>query len=241
MIALFELDPGIDRASAAERYARDGRVQIQSFLTQETALTIGSVLRQETPWGIAWQAGLEGPSAISASQLPTLPQQERENVGARVHRAMERGDFAFLYAQYPMLDAYLENRGESEALHLLVEHVNSEPFLDLVREVSGLPGLVKTDAQATLYGPNHFLALHEDSHVEEGRVAYVMNFADEEWRPDWGGYLMFYDEEGDVTAGFRPRFNSLNLFAVPQRHAVSYVPPFAPHGRFAISGWLREG
>ena len=60
------------------------------------------------------------------------------------------------------------------------------------------------------------------------------------WRPDWGGYLNFYDEDGDIVAGYRPRFNALNLFLVPQKHAVSYVPPFAPQARFAITGWFRD-
>ena len=30
------------------------------------------------------------------------------------------------------------------------------------------------------------------------------------------------------------------VLAVPQRHAVTYVPPFAPPHRFAITGWLRD-
>ena len=67
-----------------------------------------------------------------------------------------------------------------------------------------------------------------------------MNFCAEEWRPDWGGYLNFYDDEGDVVAGYKPRFNALNLFAVPKKHNVTYVPPFAPVGRFAITGWFRD-
>jgi Rps23 Pro-64 3,4-dihydroxylase Tpa1-like proline 4-hydroxylase len=66
-----------------------------------------------------------------------------------------------------------------------------------------------------------------------------MNFCAEPWRPDWGGYLQFLDEDGDIVAGYKPRFNALNLFRVPARHNVSYVPPFAPAGRFAITGWFR--
>jgi Rps23 Pro-64 3,4-dihydroxylase Tpa1-like proline 4-hydroxylase len=154
---------------------------------------------------------------------------------------MRSGDYAFIYARYPMLDAYLEQWGEHEGLDLLVEHINSEPMLELVREVTGISEIGKADAQATLFAPNHFLSLHDDSHVAEGwRVAYVMNFCQEEWRPDWGGYLLFYDEDGDVTAGFKPRFNTLNMFRVPARHSVSYVPPFAPVGRFAVTGWFRD-
>jgi len=114
-------------------------------------------------------------------------------------------------------------------------------MMDLVREITGFPELVKADGQATLFAPQHYLGKHNDSHVEEGwKVAYVLNFAREDWQPDWGGYLLFLDEDGDVVEGFRPRFNALNMFAVPQDHLVSFVPPFAPAGRLAITGWFRD-
>jgi Rps23 Pro-64 3,4-dihydroxylase Tpa1-like proline 4-hydroxylase len=104
-----------------------------------------------------------------------------------------------------------------------------------------MPGLIKADAQATAYTPGDFLSLHTDSHVAEGwRVAYVLNFAPPDWKPDWGGYLNFFDADGDVVAGWRPRFNALNLLKVPQPHNVSYVPPFAPAERIAITGWFRD-
>jgi Rps23 Pro-64 3,4-dihydroxylase Tpa1-like proline 4-hydroxylase len=113
--------------------------------------------------------------------------------------------------------------------------------MDLVRAISGMSDLVKADAQATLYGPNHFLAVHNDEDTSAGRrVAYVLTLCAEDWRPDWGGYLNFYDADGDVVAGYRPRFNALNLFAVPQKHNVSFVPPFAPVARYAITGWFRD-
>lgn len=125
---------------------------------------------------------------------------------------------------------------EGSAYDLLLEHINDAPFLDLVRTVTGMDMLVKADAQATLFAPGQFLSVHDDSHVREGwQVAYVLSLA-RDWRPDWGGYLMFYDDDGDIVAGLRPRFNALNLFAVPQRHNVTYVPPFAPIGRYAITG-----
>ena len=46
--------------------------------------------------------------------------------------------------------------------------------------------------------------------------------------------------DADVIAGYRPRFNALHLFAVPQRHNVSFVPPFAAVARYAITGWFRD-
>ncbi|HWH17932.1 MAG TPA: 2OG-Fe(II) oxygenase family protein [Allosphingosinicella sp.] len=241
VIPLFELNPAVDRAALAYRFATEKRVQIRNFLTEQAAQTVHGILSRETPWGLAWQAGNDGPHGPSRERLAAMSAEERGAISARIGQAMQGRDYAFLYGQYRMLDAYLERRADHEGLDLLVEHINSEPFLDLIREVTGLPELVKGDAQATLYAPGHFLAQHDDSHVAEGwRIAYVMNFCREDWRPDWGGYLLFYDAEGDVIAGFRPRFNALNLFLVPQKHNVTYVPPFAPSGRFAITGWFRD-
>jgi Rps23 Pro-64 3,4-dihydroxylase Tpa1-like proline 4-hydroxylase len=239
-IPLFEINPALDRSALAEAFARDGRVQVRDFLTEPAARTIHRVLSRETPWGLAWRAADDGPHSLRRHEIATR-QAELHGITDRLVQAMQGRDYAFAYAHYPILTAYQENWGEHEALHLLMEHINAEPMMSLVREVTGIDALVKADAQATLYGPNHFLATHDDSHVEEGwQVAYVMNFCAEDWRPDWGGYLMFYDDEGDAIGGFKPRFNALNLFRVPQRHNVTYVPSFAPVSRFGITGWFRD-
>lgn len=240
-VRLFDLNPGADRASAAARFARDGRVQLRDFLTEESARNVHHILSKETPWGAAWQAGDDGPHGLRRQEFAALAPSERQATGEKLARAMRGADYAFTYGQYRILDAYLDKWGEHQGLDFLIEHINAEPMMALVRDVTAMPDLRKADAQATLYGPGHFLAAHDDSHVAQGwRVAYVMNFCAEEWRPDWGGYLNFYDADGDVIAGFRPRFNAINLFRVPQKHAVSYVPPFAPLGRYAITGWFRD-
>lgn len=240
-VPLFEIDPKVDRRAAARTFRKDGRVQIRDFLTRPAAQTVHRVLSRETPWGLAWRAGSDGPNSIRRQQMGSVTPAAMREMSEKITAAMRGGDYAFVYAHYPILTAYQERWGEHQALDYLMEHINAEPMMALVREVTGIATLAKADAQATLYAPNHFLALHDDSHVAEGwRVAYVMNFCLEEWRPEWGGYLMFYDEDGDAVAGFRPRFNALNLFRVPQKHNVSYVPPFAPAGRFAITGWFRD-
>lgn len=240
-ITLFELNPTVDRAAAASDFAATGRVQIRDLLTDAAARTIYRILSRETPWGLAWRAADNGPNALRRQQTSQLQPQQWQSLSQEVARAMSGRDYAFVYGQYPILDAHLQQWGEHQGLELLIEHINDQPLMDLVREVTGIPDLRKADAQATLFGPNNFLAVHSDSHVGEGwQVAYVMNFCAEDWRPDWGGYLLFYDEQGDVVAGYRPRFNALNMFRVPQTHNVSYVPPFAPVGRFAITGWFRD-
>lgn len=238
---LFTLNPSLDRPALAEQFRRDGRVQIRDVLSHDAAIAVHEILARSTPWGLAWQAGQDGPHAIRAGSLAADPAGRQRAVSTATARAAQRGDYAFQYAQYPILDAYLEKWAPDGPHDMLLEHINSADFLDFIREVTGIGQIRKGDAQATLYAPGHFLALHTDSHVSEGwRIAYVFNFCREEWKPDWGGYLNFFDDDGDIIAGYRPRFNALNMFAVPRAHAVSYVPPFAPIGRFAVTGWFRD-
>lgn len=240
-ITLFALNPEVDRAAAAARFAAEDRVQIRDFLTEEAAQNIHQLLARETPWGLAWRAGADGPHGLRRDEATRRTPADWQRTSQAIATAMRSQDYAFVYSQYQMLTAVQQGWNEHPALEYLIEHINDEPLMDLVREVTAISQLRKADAQATLFGPNHFLAMHDDGHVEEGwQVAYVMNFCAEDWRPDWGGYLNFYDEDGDVVAGFKPRFNALNMFRVPQRHNVTYVPPFAPVGRFAITGWFRD-
>lgn len=245
MKKLFEINPGIDREACAKRFSERSRVQVRDVLTRETAEEIRTILGRGTPWGMAVRAG-DGAANPPRSIYPrdvAAPggTEEVQRAAIAAHEASARGDYAFRYAHYPIVDA-LNQRWDPDGPHeLLLEYLNAPDFLDLAREVTGFADLIKADAQATLYAPNHYLGRHSDSHVAEGwRVAYVLNFAPDDWHPDWGGYLMFLDDDGDVIEGFRPRFNALNLFAVPQTHLVTYVPPFAPLGRLAITGWLRD-
>lgn len=240
-VPLFEINPALDRQALALGFARDRRIQIRDVLTDQTAREVRNILSRHTDWGVAWQAAGNGPHALRGSDMAKASPQDNAAIGQKLMAAMSGRDYAFVYGQYPLLNAYQEKWNEGSPHDLLMEYINDEPLMNLVREVTGFPSLRKADAQATLYRPGHFLAQHDDSHVMEGwRVAYVLNLAIDDWRPEWGGYLEFYDEEGDVIAGFRPRFNALNLFAVPQKHAVTYVPPFAPVGRYAITGWFRD-
>lgn len=241
MIRIFDVAPEIDRIEAARLFARDGRVQIRNVLTAESAANLQAIVARQTPWGIAWQAGASGPQRLDAAKIAAMPGPDQRALVDRIHQAAARGEYAVRFTQYAMLDAYLQSAVTTGPHDVVLEHLNDGPFLDLVRSVTGIPELRKADAQATLYGPGDFLSVHNDSHVAEGwRVAYVLNLTTADWQPDWGGYLNFLDADGDVSCGWKPRFNTLNLIRVPQLHQVTYVPPFAPRARFAITGWLRD-
>ncbi len=241
---LFELNPALDRATLAAAFARDTRVQVRDFLTKETAEEIRSILQQATPWGLAMQADgstFSGPQQVLPHEMRSPEGQQRAQlIGEATHDAAARGDYAFRFLQYPILQAIQEGWDPGGPHELLLEYVNSPGFIGLTREVTG-EELMKADGQATCFAKQQFLGRHIDSHVMEGwKVAYVMNFTIDDWHPDWGGYLQFLNDEGDIVQGFRPRFNSLILFRVPQSHSVSFVAPFAPLGRYCITGWLRD-
>jgi Rps23 Pro-64 3,4-dihydroxylase Tpa1-like proline 4-hydroxylase len=242
MKKLFELNPTLDRAALAQRFAETGRVQIRNVLTDETAREVLHVLTKGTPWGMATGAGDETRQSFRMEEARTPEGQQKINAAAmQAQENSARGEYGFRFAHYPILTALQEGWDPGSPHEVLLGHLNAPEFLGLAREITGIADLVKADGQATLYAPNHYLGRHIDSHVAEGwEVAYVLNFAPEDWHPDWGGYLMFLDDEGDVIEGVRPRFNALNLFKVPQSHLVSYVPPFAPVGRIAVTGWLRS-
>ena len=241
-INIFEVNSAIDTAPLAEEFASKRRIQVRDVLTTPTAQALRKALTDLTPWGMAMQAADGQPQDFRVEEL-------REQAGASkaqalnkaVHEAAERGHYAFRYGRYPMVKAHQEKWNPGGLHDVIIEYINTEPFLQLVRKITGFDDLVKADGQATLFGRQHFLGLHQDQQVDEGwKVAYVLNMTVDGWRPDWGGYLLFYDDDGDVIEGFMPRFNTLNLFAVPQHHAVTFVPPFAPQGRIAISGWFRD-
>lgn len=242
MKKLFEINTDIDRVASAETYRNAGRVQVRNVLTAETAIEIRHILLDEMRWGMAVGEGVAKPISVRSEEIATSNGAARVNrAAAGAHAASQRGEYAFRFAHYPIVDA-LNQRWEPGGVHeLLLEHLNAEEFLTLARDVTGIHELCRADAQATLFAANHYLGRHIDSHVAEGwRVAYVLNLTIDDWHPDWGGYLLFLDEDGDIATGIRPRFNSLNLFAVPQSHSVSYVPPFAPKGRLALTGWLSD-
>lgn len=238
-LPLFELDGTLDRDALAATFARERRVQIANVLTPASADNLHDVLSRDVDWGLGWQ-GDGVPGQIRGAALRALAPAARARLGETAMAAAAAGKFAFLYGRYPMIEAYLEGWDPGHPLDLLLEHINSEPMLDLVRRVSGIASLIKADAQATLYAPGHFLTGHSDEVDGEARqVAYVLSLA-RNWRPEWGGQLQFTDPDGELIAGYTPRFNALNLFAVPQQHHVTQVASFAPVGRFAVTGWFRD-
>lgn len=239
--ALFALNPALDRAAIAAALQENQLVQVEDFLDAGCAEALWEILARHTPFGLAWAGdGQPGGQHLRPEQLRSLSPEQKAAFGNAAASAAAGGRFAFLYGQYPLVEAYVQQWHPGHPLYQLLEEINAPPSLEFARAVSGHADIIKADAQATLYAGGHFLTDHDDLvEVEGRRLAYVLSLA-KDWKPDWGGYLNFMDIKGNVVAGFMPRFNTLNLFLVPMRHNVGHVPPFAPMGRYAITGWYRN-
>lgn len=234
----IEFDPRLDPDLVGRVFRQSGRVHIGGILTPAAATRIHRALAEETPW--SYSIGDEaGSRDLPVASLDTLPPDERASIIASTDRAAVNG-FAYRYAGFRIDGAWDAGRHRDHYLMRVLAFLNSAPFLDFARRVTGVPQIAFADAQATLYRPGDFLTTHDDAVEGKSRhAAYVLNLTPE-WRVDWGGLLAFPDPYGHVAEAFGPAFNALNLMRVPTPHAVTQVASFAGAGRYSITGWLRS-
>ena len=222
-----------DSRPNVEEFRMKGRVQIRDLLTDFSARTLSHKLQNETRWTVTFN---DGEKKCEVEQYDG--NLRRQLTFAAWDRA--RTNFQYIYERhalswdreaYPDRDHYYSG---------FVEFLNTPEFLNLMREITGIPEITSTDGQATLYRPGDFLTVHnDDAKLAKRLVAYVLNMTPV-WRSDWGGALQFIDDRGNIAEGYVPAFNVLNIFRVPARHAVTAVTPFGGL-RYSITGWLHPG
>ena len=221
------------------RLRAHGRVQVPGFLQDEAALRLHGCLRDEVPWESAQRTDADLAQGQARSAVPGST-EDMALLEAAIGRA--RDGFEFYFDRYRMIDARRDGLDPELVLHAVVDFLNSPPFLDFARQLTGDPAIRMVSAAAMRYRPGHFLRVHNDSISSEDRAfAYVINLS-RDWLPDWGGLLQFLDPaERRVVDTFTPLWNSLSLFRVPQPHVVSQVAPWAGAPRYSITGWFRRG
>lgn len=234
---IIRINPAVNALTARQTYARDGMVQIADFFEPEVAEHLAG-LCESLVYDIAFEGDDGRPAIVTADQARQQGNDLRERVGRMIDRAGQ--GYGFLYQSYPLITAYLQGRDPGHPVHKLTEWLNGE-FVQFGSYVTNQPRVAKADGQLTRYQPGDFIGLHDDvgSEASNRLTAYTLGFT-REWRPDWGGQLLFHDDKGDVTRGFIPRFNTLSLFRVPQMHSVAPVAPYAKMRRHSVVGWLRD-
>ena len=232
----LKLNPELDLSSLAADYARAKRGQIPNFLAPDSAEKVLQDLKN-LPWGIVFNEGTQV-HQMHAQALEELGNQEATRLMLGI-RERARTQYQFIYAFYPILNAYFSPQAPRQDIFDFYEFINSEPVLETIRRVTGLENIRWADGQATWFKQGHFLKAHTDEVHAEGRLAaYVFNMSPG-WERDWGGFLQFFDSQDNVEAAFKPSFNTLNLFTIPQMHSVSMVSTYVTEKRLAVTGWFR--
>ena len=229
------VNPNIEIAPYQHEFTENGCVRIREFLTKEAADSVLEAMTKDIEWKFA--TTVDGKDTLfSAAEWRALGHQQQQAILQKSAIAARNG-FHYAIEYYQLLSAYMEQWEPKTYLHTLAAFIRSEFFLNFTRQVTGLEEIAEADCQATRYQAGHYLTMHTDGHIDRRLVAYVMGFTPV-WRPDWGGLLQFFDQNGDITSGFKPTFNTLTMFAVPRDHSVSFVAPCAGGPRLTVTGWL---
>ncbi len=233
----IELNPSLDPDALAAEYRGRRRMQIRDFLSEQSARAVYDELHQ-LPWGLVYNDG--------ANVVQMAPDRVAELDGREAARIMAgiqeraRSQYQFLYSYFPLLTAYFSPNSPRFGIFDFYEFINNPRTLALIRTVTGLDNIRWADGQATWYKPGHFLKAHTDEEAATGRLAaYVMNLSPT-WERDWGGLLQFFDADDNVEQAFKPSFNTLNIFTIPQHHSVSMVATYVQAERMAVTGWFRS-
>ena len=228
-----------DRSLTAQARAllrQNGRVHVPGFLSEAAAQSTFDAM-QHADWRVlcrgqatTYEAPVDGFAALDGVSQAQL--------FSSLYADAATG-FQYLYDVFRISDKVEAGELSEGALAQAYAEFNSSTGLAALRRLTGDDRIAYVDARATRYRTGHFLTTHDDDDSAKHRLyAYVLNLT-RNWRPDWGGLLMFISPDGHVAEAFTPAWNALNIFTVPQPHAVSMVAPYARDNRYSITGWLR--
>ncbi len=232
----IRLSQGLDVALLRTAYAEHGRVQIHNFLDESTAAALARELATSKEWRLTFN---DGETVLDHTQ-DSYARLSEDQRAAMARGIVDRGRKGFQFCYDVIRDDAGASDAEDGALTRVVRFLNEAPMKEMIREITGAVAIARVDGHASRYTAGQFLTTHDDRIEGKGRrSAYVLNLSPL-WHPDWGGILQFFDKQGNVTRGYTPAFNALNLFAVPQPHSVTWVTPLATAPRLSITGWMLE-
>jgi Rps23 Pro-64 3,4-dihydroxylase Tpa1-like proline 4-hydroxylase len=231
----FRINRALDVAALARTYRDEGRVRVENLL-EEGPLELLDYFQNSRDW-IHVINTENGVLELDGDDKAAMTPEEWNAIEAQAH---ERARHGFQYRYEALRVPEQHELGEQRDLVAeFARLMGSTAMVDLLRAITGTSGLAFTDGQATAYGHGDFLTGHDDDVAGKGRIAAYVYGLTPGWRIEWGGLLLFHSDRERRATALAPRFNTLDLFSVPQQHSVSLVTPAAAHRRFAVTGWLR--
>lgn len=226
------------RPSAYQKvFKAHGRLHIPGILHPPSASALHSALIGSPDWVRTVHLTHDQDVNITMAELEAMSAAERTELEqSLVDSSSDKTKYIF--DKVRISTEIVAQKPVSDSMELIHRFVNGKPFLEFMARLTGDDRVAFADVMATRYLPGHFATVHGDQIPGLRRLyAYVLNLTPE-WIADWGGILLFHDEDGHIAEGYVPRFNALNVFAVPQAHSVSVVSRLAAAPRLSITGWI---
>lgn len=229
----LRINPDLDTGALSRCYAEHGKVRLTGLLASG-AVELHDHLQQSSDW-IHVITGPKGVLEHDRRARRRLGAERVQGIGLEA-QARSRQAFQYRYEAIRVPDP--EEGPASDPLGQFAALMASAEMRTLLGTIIGGQVGRFTDGQATAYGPGDFLTLHDDAVEGKNRLAAFVYGLTPGWRLDWGGLLLFHGDRDRDAEALAPRFNTLDLFAVPRAHSVSLVSHGAAHRRYAITGWL---
>ncbi len=230
----LRINADLDTDALAKSYAENRKIRLAGLLAGG-AVELHDHLQQSDEW-VHLVTGPEGVLEHDRCARRQLGAARSHKIGLEAQERA-RNAFQYRYEAIRVPDAY-ESPQKGDLLGQFASLMASAAMKDLLGSIIGAQVGGFADGQATAYGPGDFLTLHDDAVEGKNRLAAFVYGLTPGWRIDWGGLLLFHGERDRDAEALAPRFNSLDLFAVPRAHSVSLVSRAAAHRRYAITGWL---
>lgn len=233
-MAQLALNPQLDVEAISREYRANGRVRIPHFMAEAGARSLHAHLVSRQDWRTLF-IGEQGIVELHPDARAALSAAAARTLDEAIHA---RATLGFQY-RYEGLRVPPPDATTTDALSEFAKFMASAPLLAFLGKVVDRDDIAFSEGQATAYAPGDFLTGHDDAVPGRGRLAAFVLGMTPQWRPEWGGLLCFHDADDSRVVGHVPRWNTLDIFAVPQRHSVSHVNASAPGRRLSLTGWMR--
>ena len=211
-----------------------GRLRIDPALDEAAVEALRAELSASAEWALTWRQGPAEREADPATLARLSPAQL--TALEAFARAGDEHTFRFMHDAIRVSPKAEGRAARGMLLDRYVDALNAPETLDKISALTG-EAVRYYNGDATRYRPGHFLTTHNDGRKHGKRVAaLVLNLTP--WHIDWGGLMLFHDGGGQSATAWVPRFNTANLFLVPQDHSVTWVNALAPEPRIAVAGWF---
>ena len=238
MTQQITINPDHDAHTLGQTLQQVGRLQVRDFFTKDSADYLYKIHMANKDWHLAYNEGSNFYES-SIQQMQDVGHQQQQQFMNNIY-VRARTQFQYVFYQYYITQAIRLKEQPGHPMHQIHELMNDEKMLNLMRTLTGEKAVCKADCYASAYAPGHFLTAHDDRHEKHDRVAAYVFGMTKAWDRNWGGHLAFFDDFGNITEALIPSFNTLNIFLVPQLHAVQLVSPFAGGNRSSYLGWLQR-